>query len=493
MANNATAEWWTDPGSKGDEVVAHTPDDTKYHYPDEKQLDHLHGRMGVMIPRANDDGTSKGFYGGEAGVVHVDPDAPDGGVVVDLSRMGHDRYYNAFAQSHYPHEVFYRLGQRPTAVAQAMAAPPAPSRANSVVPAGSYIVPASDQFGKQLQPAMATIQEIPTMQPVPPLPIPQPLQEQPMAQQPAQIPMSPMPQAQPAYVSPPQQITQPTYAVPPQQQYVPPVAPPTSPELYAMQQQMAQMANVVNSLAHAVQAQQPQQPTWPAAPAAAPQLRTLPQPSRTAAPAPAPATIPHRQRRAMEPADEAEWEPQQTLAEVQAKANVEEQGDRLIIGFETLELPFVNGPVPQKAKKQVFFSIPSAQGTLGGTMHGRYHAICEGKECLALVYDTRYTDGQIYIPPDLGAETEVNVTIPQGKNKPAKEYLCYSMGFHFQLGVFDVVLLVKTPEAAQEFADDEVEYEEEPAPPPRRRVPAPRLPLQRRPMMPPPPQEFPDE
>ena len=186
MSENAAA-WWAQPGAKSD-VKAHTPDETKYWLPDDRQSDRMRSGInsGVVIPRANDDGTSKGFDGRVAGVVHVDPDAPDGGAVVDLSQIQSNQLHGAFSDSNYPHEVYYKLqGSSPIAAQQQpqSALTPEPARVNPLVPDGTYVVPDSNNEGLQVY------QENQAVAPVPPLP-PIPQQAvQPSAPMPQQVPI----------------------------------------------------------------------------------------------------------------------------------------------------------------------------------------------------------------------------------------------------------------------------------------------------------------
>ncbi len=67
-------------------VVRHAPDEHNYHMADDI-LSARVGRGRSTIPRGNDDGSSKGFNAHAAGLVHIDPDENDGGVVVDLATI----------------------------------------------------------------------------------------------------------------------------------------------------------------------------------------------------------------------------------------------------------------------------------------------------------------------------------------------------------------------------------------------------------------------
>lgn len=95
-------------------VIRHAPDDGNYCLPDDRQLERMPPGIGLtIIPKANDDGTSAGFDGSIAGVVHVDPDAFNGGVIVDMRGLNQSNLDLAIKSSRFPHEVFYKLGRTP--------------------------------------------------------------------------------------------------------------------------------------------------------------------------------------------------------------------------------------------------------------------------------------------------------------------------------------------------------------------------------------------
>jgi len=123
----------------------------------------------------------------------------------------------------------------------------------------------------------------------------------------------------------------------------------------------------------------------------------------------------------------------QTIAQVKEEVHDEEVRDKVISGFETLEMSFVNGPLPIKPKKEVYFEMPNM-----GTMAARYHEIQDGGTCLALIYDTRYEDGYQFMPPALG-DVKIKMTVPREN----KIYYCSSVGIHFNCGVLDIVVLFK--------------------------------------------------
>lgn len=162
----AVAPWWQ-PG--GDSPVrAHTPDPNKYHDPmavsnpdtrAQLPLGSEPGARGAMIPRSRPDGSSRGFDGTKAGVVHVDPNAPDGGRIVDMSQLKGPQVNEAIARANpnieweKRHEPYYLLGVAPGPKADV--APPsmqaAVSRVNPVIP-DAYVVPSSNMDGNQVAP-----------------------------------------------------------------------------------------------------------------------------------------------------------------------------------------------------------------------------------------------------------------------------------------------------------------------------------------------------
>src|SRR5438128_389563 len=126
-------------------VIRHAPDDNHYHMPD-AELRRLVGRVSATIPAANEDGTSKGFNPTKAGPVHIDPGAPDGGVIFDARAVCNEDIVNAMATSSYTHEAYYKLGTTPAVrgVAEARLPRVDPMRGNS------YVAPSSAVDGRQL-------------------------------------------------------------------------------------------------------------------------------------------------------------------------------------------------------------------------------------------------------------------------------------------------------------------------------------------------------
>ena len=98
-------------------------------------------------------------------------------------------------------------------------------------------------------------------------------------------------------------------------------------------------------------------------------------------------------------------------------------------------IPFLEGGLKaQRPNYEIYFEMPKM-----GTMAARYHAVVEGNDCLALIYDTRFEDGFQYLPPSLGEE-QISVSVPKLSKTP---YTCSSLGLHWTLGCMDVVILIK--------------------------------------------------
>jgi hypothetical protein len=414
------APWWNSKNAQsGNPVVRHAPDDYNYHFPDRNMLDKMRGSsVGAfaVIPKARDDGLSYAFDGTKPGVVHVDPDAPDGGAIVDLEHLDVNAMDQALRTSYYPHEVFYKLGSAPSLTRINMnAQQPTAPRENPVLP-GSYVVPQAAQDGTQMPPVIAQAAPI-----------------QPIVQE--GHPLQPAPQQAPILQSqtPAPQVQQPA------PMYYPP---PVDPNLYATLHQISAGLQMLGQRISAVESR-------PAPPSQVPRLQTLP-----------PGAVEQRDYDPQQPiprqsgpvdkqvfADEAAPMPRRRMVPEMPQhlsqiAN-DAPRDGIIVGFESLRLDYVNGPLPQKAKRIVFFDLPEA-----GKIKAFYHSVNEGERSVVLVYDTRYEEGQQYLPPDMG-EREFKLHVPHLK----KTYTVSSMGFAWQEGVFDHVLLVKAAAEPLEYTD----------------------------------------
>lgn len=503
-----TATWWDSPeqGVNDTPVVRHAPDDGQYHVPDYRQLDLMRGSpVGrfAIVPSARRDGASTGFDHNVAGPVHVDPDAPDGGVIFDPSQVSKQAVTQAVSSSYYPHQAFYKLGT------------PAPllgygkggrrsfydsrpqdedPRVNSRLPPNAYIAPKALEDGRQAEAAYVgdgrgegpsgynpvyRAQEEQRVNPAPPLTSlgPPPAANGPVPTQQAQ-PVQPGPYQQP-------------YAQPQQPYYPPyPVAPPpTDPNLVAMMQQLAHGLTAMNQRMGAIEQSQRQPPTTGVSPnpmpvGPPPGLASVPAEMRqrgggrrqqynpaqeenfddeTARPiarqvhrdkrtgtiveeeeAEAPPRPPRRSRRNPNSLVEYDQDERQQTVEDYERLQEEDNPRRgVIAGFETLNVPWLTGPVANKAKRTVFFEIPNA-----GKHSARYHDVIESEHCVVLVYDTRYEDGTQYLPPDMG-DSKLKLHVPDRK----KTYTVSSMGFSYSFGVFDQIVLVKHEVEALDYEE----------------------------------------
>lgn len=444
---NTPAAWW-DPavgGGLGSAVIRHAPDDGSYHLPDERQSERMrHGRgQTVLIPRANDDGTSSGFNGTVAGIVHVDPEAPDGGTVVDLRSLTGQIMNQAIQMSQFPHEVFYKLGQPPDVV-KVRPRQLEPPRQNSLIPAGGYVVPKASDDGRQLPsgPAMYSdgpregssdltyqTQEESVLNPVPPLP---PLLQQPITMPgqffplPQQVP-TPMPQQPAIYQAPaPYQPPVPVYVQDPN-----------------LQNALGQLVQGMGVLTQRLQNLESRPAVMPLPTRAAPlSPATLPvmsggrsykaanrSPENIADFEENVQPIPRLRERRLNSIDQyASPDEPQHLRDLDSDPR-----DGIIVGFESLRLPFVTGPIGLKAKQQVFFEFPQT-----GKQSAWYHLVTEEELCVVLTYDTRFEGGTQFMPPDLG-DVHFKLHVPGLK----KTFEVSSLGFFFPLGALDVVVLYK--------------------------------------------------
>jgi len=106
----------------------------------------------------------------------------------------------------------------------------------------------------------------------------------------------------------------------------------------------------------------------------------------------------------------------------------------LIEGISSLKIDFLAEGKPQRPQYETYFEMAKM-----GTMQARYHAVIQGKDCVALVYDTRFEDGFQYLPPSLGEE-EITVSVPKLGDAV---YTCSSLGLHWTLGCLDIIILIK--------------------------------------------------
>jgi hypothetical protein len=471
-----TASYWDKPDSTDDSpVVRHAPDDHNYHLPDGNVLSQAGGRIRrfATIPAARNDGRSKGFDANEPGLVHVDPDAPDGGVIFDPNTVSEAAMDRAVADSEYPHEVFYRLGTPAPALgfgrggfaggAQQDETP----RVNPMRPK-DYVVPKAAPDGAQYVNDSArplvpreyqyhTYREDLAVKPVPPLsslsPLPGLPNQQAVRPEVGQV-------AQPAYQPPPQpayqpqpvyQPPQPAYPPAYQPAYAPPYQPPQPAyDPGALRQVLEGLSNISDRLSAVEHRHAP--PPMPQGPP--PSLATMPVAGGTLTTNREPADYgdlkPIRKRRNRPDAEDdgdapaprrglvaADQESRQTLRQYK-EADPDES--TIITGFETLECPWLTGPLANKPKCKVVFEIPG-----GGQMLAHYHGVVEAENCVSLVYDTRYEEGQQYLPPILPEHT-ITLRVPHLK----KSFRVRSMGIQYPVGVIDHVVLYKDVDVAEQ-------------------------------------------
>ena len=423
------AGWWEPRGAGGGSraVVRHAPDDDQYHYTDGRQVERMRaGLKAVVIPSARADGRSRAFDPTRASVVHVDPNAPDGGVVLDLAAVAKREVSQAMKESEFPHEVFYRLGETPRhQPPQESAVPPT---AGPVPYAPPAVTLPSVPLPAPPQPAAAQ----------PPVPYPYPY--------PSPYAPPPPPAADPglqatlaALVSGISQMNQ-RFAAPP----APP--PPAEPRGRQKKARLRAADRVVDD-----EAEEPRRP--------ARRSRRddddgdefddndlVPIGARPDRPTALPPYVRERDRRGDDEAEAEEAPPRRRKNQRVREMTAAEETpavplDAEIVGFDRLKIKFVEGPVAKKAKVQVFFDL-AEMGTIGTF----FHAVVEARECVALVYDSRYKEGQQYSPPDTGDKV-FKIHVPDLK----KSFSVSSMGFTFNLGVFDFVVLVKHDAEALDF------------------------------------------
>jgi len=444
-------------------VMRHAPDSNNYHVPDQEQLLKMRGsRVGrfAIIPAAKRDGSSQGFDPTVAGPVHVDPQAADGGVIFDPSTVSAADMERAVASSYYPDQVYYQLGKYAKVAAQEQAEESVEQRNGVTIDRGvnphlspqTYVTPtthiptfvSSGGFNMNSR-------ESKTMTPVLPATLP-PLLANSSPQQ---------PQPQQFLQQPPAQVPPPQYYAP--QAYAPP---PLDPNLAAMLHALVNVQQQVTALT-TQRTQQELPPTTG--------MSSNPLPLKRQSPPLATVPVESRQERRVyqayrgieeerdsDPNDEVarpirkrvvrdknsqeiistEEEPRQQT--MRAYEDSQREPDAIITGFESLNLKFVTGPLANKAKRQVIFEIPNA-----GKHMARFHDVIVSKECVVLVYDTRYEEGQQYEPPEL-IDTPITLHVPHLK----QSYTVRSMGFSYTFGVFDHIVLVKQDEEKLEYEDD---------------------------------------
>lgn len=480
-----TDDWWDQPSQGGDTpVIRHAPDDDQYHLASDPEMvgkmrGSLVGRFAI-IPAADKDGASKAFDPSVAGPCHVDPGAPDGGVVFDPTQVRKGEVEDAVSRAHYPHQVFYALGQSARALGidgrggfgkTASTGPAALPRTNSKLP-NTYIAPQAGGDGRQMMPGLQAPQPTvpypgqeynqmaaPNLGALPPLPAPGPAPAGGAGAYPYPAQPQPVPPQAPAYPPPAGAYPPPGYP-PPGYGYPPPQP---DPNMAAMMNAIVGLQQQMQSLAGARVV-----PPSPPAPAVGyGDLRGGPHSPVGIASIPAEMAGGRRPppRRAVEDDDYADEtarpirrvtkrtpppeaveaeEPDRLLSRRQTVKEYEEHNrvepEAVITGFETLDLAWLSGPIPTKPRRKVFFDIPN-----GGTHSAMFHdVVIAGEGDVVLVYDTRYEEGTQFLPPNLGADVTIALSIQNNKKESITKNVC-SMGINFQFGVFDMIVLVKKP------------------------------------------------
>lgn len=83
-----------------------------------------------------------------------------------------------------------------------------------------------------------------------------------------------------------------------------------------------------------------------------------------------------------------------------------------------------------------------------------FHAVVAGANCVALIYDTRYQEGQQYCPPyDPARHADglpIRITVPHADRAKTRTYETKYFGQKFVLGVLDVILVVTNPSGEEE-------------------------------------------
>ena len=102
--------------------------------------------------------------------------------------------------------------------------------------------------------------------------------------------------------------------------------------------------------------------------------------------------------------------------------------------FAKLEIPFLTADVPSKPCFTVYFEFDQF-----GTLSSKYHQVIDSKQCLVLVYDTRFEYGQQYLPPVL----DINQPVTVGVQATGVNYQVASVGLSWTMGCLDFVLLIK--------------------------------------------------
>jgi hypothetical protein len=490
-------QWWKQSNQGGGKPVkAWTPDPTRYHAPDSQES--MRMGMGVvsaaMIPRANNDGTSKGFDAGRAGVFTVDPDKPGGGVAIDPAMMNNTLINNALARvgtvggddEEEQNNAFAAL----TIIAQngaetdpdlACVVTEADERSQSGTRPGRAPLhhpgrtPARQQHAVQeIDPVDDVIEPGPgdwddpsfvpggSAMPHTRRSAPQPVQHQieetvsqpRMSKQAAEAPgqsvqltnaqtsamlqllLQQMQHKQPAPTTPIAATPIPRRAV---------QAKPGAPRLLRpVRQQPPPLPPPVEEPKYEEQAYDDSHLDEPAEeviedveyPLVEEQQEVYEESYEPEPPPPAPParrTVTQPIRRAPQPQLGRQHRPSQVQPPQTIRRTVADhaaQQPQRVESIDSLKIAFLKD-VPEKPQRRVIFDFGSS-----GTMQTRYHEVIEGAGCLILVYDNRYEDGIQFMPPD--RETEPVSVFVADTNK---RYKALSLGMTFNMGQLDFVVL----------------------------------------------------
>lgn len=375
-------------------VRNNSPDPTQYH-------SDIGGMPGTMIPRSGSGGQSLAFDANKPQTVIVDPGEEGGGFSLDMSQLSSSKTnFNSAA-------VREEVSQDPTAFFKGLSKAAAAEEQTRLKAEPS---PVSEPPVKELTPmATPTPPTPPTLSALPPI--------------------APLPTVSVAH--PP---TLPA-ALPPIAQLPDESAMEAEAEVFDTEAEIQRMLAEEASKAEALQASERARAAAAMAhdagertpPAVAPELTELRQ--HMAAQGQAinslVAAVNHMNEKSMEPPVEQAPEPEDKAPEPELD---------LISGLASLKIEFLSEGGPQRPKYETYFEMPKM-----GTMSARYHAVIAGKDCLALIYDTRFEDGFQYLPPTLG-EDEITVSVP---NLEDAVYTCSSLGLHWTLGCLDIIILIR--------------------------------------------------
>lgn len=442
-------------------VTAHTPDPTKYHSPTyqdgpgSKLGNGPRGLEGAVVPRARNDGTSRGIDHERPGIVIVDPFGADGGILLDTSQLRNADIEQALAQvggnvgygQETDDETFAVLAMlgKPTHEATEEEMTPEylsgsklrrgrPARSLNPLAGNSYVTPRSNSDG------------VPTSAPRQPKPRRRidRLAEQPQAlAQPAMPNQAPKPKPKfkprpiirlPASVPEPEEDEA--------QQEEDPMANKTAAStppidvITLMQQQNQLMAQMM------VQVMQGNNTRSAPAPMASRRRDDAAEREAALEYASPEELVPEQDEEMIEETEHDFRPPARSRSALNGKTRPQLQPRRRVPrveqpedgGTEDTEIPFLTS-TPQKPSMPVTFNLGP-----GGTVRKRYHAVVKSASCITLVYDMRYEEGDQFIPPELH-DGSISVVLP-GESRNGEEVFVKSLGLQYNLGCLDFIVLV---------------------------------------------------